>query len=205
MLSCYFHQQDKDDDGKKSLSRYMSSLLLYQVGRETSMHGATPEHNYLWIPCHQCVKQNISSLGSQRTENVIVTHRLVWGVSTVMLRTQVPGLPLTTYKMPKWWHQTFKALPEQGCERTLHAPRAASRVPLLAPVLRNCWSILTTPLDPAIVGQQGVSLETDLCYRANYSQPLVWPSSRWSGHCFGRDLLIWVRELHLATPTNSCT
>ena len=74
--------------------------IAYQVGRETSMHGATPEHNYLWIPCHQCVKQNISSLGSQRTENVIMTHRLVWGVSTVMLRTQVPGLPLTTYKMP---------------------------------------------------------------------------------------------------------
>ena len=43
MLSCYFHQQDKDDDGKKSLSRYMSSLLLYQVGRETTMHSATPE------------------------------------------------------------------------------------------------------------------------------------------------------------------
>ena len=43
MLSFYFHQQDKDDDGKKSLSRYMSSLLLYQVGRETTMHSATPE------------------------------------------------------------------------------------------------------------------------------------------------------------------
>ena len=43
MLTCYFHQQDKDDSGKNSLSRYMSSLLIYQVGRETTMHGATPE------------------------------------------------------------------------------------------------------------------------------------------------------------------
>ena len=43
MLTCYFHQQDKDDGGKNSLSRYMSSLLIYQVGRETTMHGATPE------------------------------------------------------------------------------------------------------------------------------------------------------------------
>ena len=56
------------------------------------------------------------------------------------------GLKVLDFKGP----ENVKISDKKLCETTLQAPRAASRVPLEAPALRNCWSKLTTPLGPAI-------------------------------------------------------
>jgi len=90
-------------------------------------------------------------------------QRLVWGLSTVMLKTHVPGLPLTT----------------------LHAPRAASRVPLEAPVFRNCWSRLTTPFGPAMsAGSQNIKVSSYAFCIQRFWHVI---DDHWSGHCLRQD------------------
>ena len=111
--SFYLHQKDTDDGGGRVfLARDISSPLLYQVGREASMHGATPEEYHSF---HQFnIDRALESFSTVNKLQAVFSSRLdsQVGVRFVDRHTQ-DTCPRTSTHNLSWricnWSESFSS------------------------------------------------------------------------------------------------